>query len=344
MLNITEILFILLMRPFLSLPITGLAIGVVVGGLAQMLFQLVPIAKRIKNFIPIFDFSHPGLRRIITLMLPAVLGISIMQISSFVDTICATLLKSGSVSHLYYGNRLVQLPLALFGTAVATVTLPMMSKNAALNEVQKLKDMLAFGLRTISFLIIPCTVGLIVLGKPIIAMLFQRGKFMAADTSATAWILSFYALGLIFYAGVKIAASAFYSLQDTKTPVIISSISMLINVALNIVVVTVPSVRAYFGAGGLALATAIASAVNFALLIVIFRKRNGIIGGKGVIIAVSKHILAAGLMGISIYYLAEYTAAWSVFVSVPVLIAIAAIIYALASLLLSTPELKQTKI
>lgn len=343
MLSISEILFVLFICPILRLPITGLAIGVLIGGFLQLLFQFMPVIKKSKNIFPIIDLKHPGLKKVGKLMLPAVIGLSIMQINVFIDTICATLLNPGSVTHLYYANRLVQLPLALFGTAIATVTLPMMSENAAKNQIKKLKDTLSFSLKTISFFIMPATVGLIIFGKPIIALLFQRGAFLAKDTNSTAWILSFYAIGLLFYAGVKIAASAFYSLQDTKTPVIIASVAMVINVALNITVVSVESLKIALGAGGLALATAIASAFNFITLIVVFRKRNGLMGGRIITSSIIRHIAASLIMGIGIYHIMTYTHNWSVFLQAPIVIFVAAIVYTVLGYLLSTTEIRQIR-
>lgn len=343
MLSIFEILFILLISPLLGLPIMGLAIGVVVGGFAQLGFQLVPIIKRFKGLVPQIDLKHTGIRKIGRLMLPAVVGLSILQINSFVDTICATLLSPGSVTHLYYGNRLMQLPLALFGTAVATVTLPMMSENAAKNQIQNLKDTFSFSLRAISFLITPAAVALIVFGTPIIKLLFERGEFLPKDTRSTAWVLAFYSLGLIFYAGVKVAVSAFHSLQDTKTPVIIASIAMLINVGLNIIVVRVEVIRNIFSSGGLAFATAIASGINFLLLMIIFRKKIGLIGGKGITVSVIKHVAASLILGLFLYYAGIYSIRWSVYLKVPIIMLSGTGIYILAAHILSIPELKTIK-
>ncbi|MGM0441070.1 MAG: murein biosynthesis integral membrane protein MurJ [Elusimicrobiota bacterium] len=342
MLSISEILFMLLLTPLLEPPIAALAWGVVVGGFAQFLVQAIPIMKK-HSIFPIIDLKHPGLRRIGRLMLPAIIGLAVFQINTVVDTICATLLQPGSVTHLYYGNRLMQLPLALFGTAVATVTLPMMSENAAKKQIQKLKNTFSFSLRAISFLILPAAVGYIIFGGPIIKLLFERGEFMASDTSATAWVLSFYSFGLIFYAGVKVGVSAFHSQQDTKTPVIIAAAAMLVNAGLNILVVLVEPIRSFFGAGGLALSTAIASALNFTLLILIFRKRNGLIGGRKVTKSVIKHIGASIFLGITIYYIAGFTEGWNIFIRVPGVIITGVGVYLMASHLFRAPELKQVK-
>lgn len=342
-LSISQILFILLICPFLDLPIIGLAYGVLIGGFIQLIVMIIPVLKRHKGLPVSFNFRHPGLKKIIRLMMPAVIGLGIMQINVFVDTICATLLKPGSVTHLYYGNRLMQLPLAVIGTALATVTLPLMSESAAMNQMKKLKDTFSFSLRIMSFLIIPASVGLIIFGSPIIELLFERGHFTSYDTYETVRVLRFYSIGLIFYAGVKVAAGAFHSLQDTKTPMIIASVSVVINVALNITVVSVGVIREMFSASGLALATAISAAINFILLIIVFRKRNGLIGGRIITKSLIKHIIASIALGIAIYHLGIYTGNWLIFVRVPAVIIASAVVYFVVSKILGILELNELK-
>ncbi len=343
MLNISEIVFMLFVVPRLAVPIIGLAIGVVTGGFAQMLFQLVPVIKKSGGITPIIDLSHPGLKRIGKLMLPAIVGLSIMQVNSFVDTICATLLEAGSVTHLYYGNRLMQLPLALFGTAVATVSLPVMSENAAKKELFQLKKTLSASLKMISFLILPATTGFIVFGTPIVNMLFQRGRFLASDTAATAWVLIFYAGGLIFFSGVKAFVSAFHSLQDTKTPVKIASFAMGVNVMLNIFVVTNKSLKEFFSAGGLALATSLAALINFTLLFLFFRRHHGDIGIKNILSSLRKHITASVLLGFVIFRAGIFTSEWNIYIRTPAVIVFGFFFYMAISLLIKTPEIKEMR-
>ncbi len=340
MLSISEIFFILVVVRYVSPPIRALAYGVVVGGFGQLLVQLVPVLKMEKKLIPSLNISHPGIRKIGRLMLPAIAGLSIMQVNSFVDTICATLLEAGSVTHLYYGNRLMQFPLALFGTAVATVMLPQMSRHAAGNDLASLKEAVSVSLRSVSFLILPASAGLLVFGGPIVRLLFERGLFTPEDTAATSFVLAFYACGLIFYSGVKIMAGAFHSMQDTKTPVKVASIAMIINVILNIIVVTVEPVRVLLSSAGLAGATAAASAVNFLLLIAVFRIRFGLIGGKAVFRSVAKHLIASFILGFFLYYASRYTAPWPDYASVPAVIAGGVALYLGISRLLAVPELE----
>ena len=343
MLSLFEIGFILFLAGYVDPPVKALAYGVVAGGFAQFAVQIRPIVRRTGRITPLLDFSHPGIRRIGGLMLPAIVGLSIMQINSFVDTICATLLGPGSVTHLYYGNRLMQFPLALFGTAVATVMLPLMSGHAARKDIKSLKDSLSVSLRSVSFLIMPASVGFILFGSPIIQLLFERGMFESSDTRSTYSVLALYSTGLIFYAGVKIFVSAFHSLQDTRTPVRIASLAMAVNVVLNIIVVTVEPVRELLSAGGLAAATASAAAVNFILLGAVFRKRHGLIGGKAVYSSMTKHLAASAVLGLFIYYGDIYTRFWSVYLRTPLIIAAGAAVYLAASKVLGSPELGQVR-
>ncbi len=342
MLSISEILFILFLTPFFDPPVKALAFGVVAGGFAQFLVQAVPIIKK-QSIIPSFNLKHPGLRKIGTLMLPAVAGLAVFQVNSLVDTVCATLLREGSVSFLYYGNRLAQFPLALFGTALATVTLPMMSENAARKEMGPLKDTFSFSLRVISFLMLPATVGLAFFGKPIVELLFQRGEFTSAHTLLTARVLIYYASGLIFFAGVKVATSAFHSLQDTKTPVIIACAAMLLNAVLNVSVVLIPFLRELLGAGGLALATSVASALNFILLILVFRKRKGLIGGRRIASSLWRHLAASCGLAFFLLRASAYSREWNLFIRVPALIAGGTFLYLLISRLLKVPELERVR-
>jgi putative peptidoglycan lipid II flippase len=201
---------------------------------------------------------------------------------------------------LYYANRLVQFPLALFGTAIATVTLPLLSRSIAENNLEDMKRTLSLSLRMVIFTIIPSAIGLIILGKPIITVLFQRGEFSSLATMMTSSALFFYSLGLFADASVKIVVSAFYSFQDTRTPVKTASICMIINIVLDIILMRILQV------GGLALATAIASFVNMFLLFILLRKRIGQLGGKEIVKCFIKTAIAGIIMGVICYFVAFF--------------------------------------
>lgn len=348
-LSISEIFFILFICPLMRRPIIGLALGVLAGGFAQLFFQLPVIIREgfaiparrsycnphqnlFKRWISILN--HPGVKRIGLLMIPATLGLSVSQVNIFVDTICASMLKEGSVTALYYANRIMQLPLALFGTAIATVTLPMMSRSVAATNIQELKETLSLALRMILFTIIPASLGLIILGKPIISLLFERGRFTSQATQSTSWALLFYSTGIVAYAGVKVVASAFYSMQDTRAPVRIASLAMVVNIVLNLILMR------FLDVGGLALATAIASFTNLSILLYYLRKKIGRLGGKKVLHSLAKISLASSVMAIACLYSSQLLGQINRLIQVSGTILICLFIYILVSHLLHCEEIK----
>jgi len=363
LLSISEIFFILFICPLMERPIIGLAFGVVVGGFAQLFFQIPSILKQgfllpvkrsysnpsqkpmrysqnlVNSWVVLRKrwntiLSHPGVKKIGLLMVPATLGLSVSQVNIFVDTICASILKEGSVTALYYANRIMQLPLALFGTAIATVALPMMSRSVATTNMEELKDTLSLALRMILFTIVPASLGLIILGNPIISVLFERGRFTSQATQSASWALLFYSTGIVAYAGVKVVASAFYSMQDTRTPVRIASIAMVANIVLNLILMQIMDV------GGLAFATSIASFINLSILLFLLRKRIGRLGGKKVVISLAKILLAASAMAIACIYSSRLLSQVSKLIQVAGTIVICVIIYILVTHLLRCEEIK----
>ncbi|MEW6556889.1 MAG: murein biosynthesis integral membrane protein MurJ [Elusimicrobiota bacterium] len=304
-LSISEIVFVLAIAPLLvnTSQIKGLAIAVVVGGLLQFLIQIPSIRKRGFSFKPIFNFNHPGLRQISFLMFPAMLGISIDQVNAFVDTVCASFLQQGCITALYYSNRLMQLPLALFGIAVASVSLPLMSASVSQKNTDEMKDTLTFSIKISSLAIFPAMAGLMILGKPMITLLFQHGKFDSQATLLTNSALFFYSMGLPAFSYVKIFAGGFYSFKETKTPVKIATSCMVLNAVLNIILMRP------LGVGGLALATAISSWTNATLLFVALRKRVGggrLLSGKKILVSLTKLVFATFIMAVVCYICSNY--------------------------------------
>jgi putative peptidoglycan lipid II flippase len=192
---------------------------------------------------------------------------------------------------LYYADRLVQLPLGVFGIALATAVLPSLSRQAVANDMEGLRSSFGYALKLVFFVTIPAMTGLIVLKEPIVRLLFQRGAFDVATTHFTAEALLYYAVGLWAFSGVRILVSTFYALQDTKTPVKIAVISLLVNIVLSILLM------GPMRHGGLALATSLAAAVNLILLIRSLRKRLGRIGGHDILASVFKSTASAAVMG-----------------------------------------------
>ena len=276
-------------------------------------------------------YKHPGIKRIGILMIPSVIGLSVDQINSFVDTICASFLASGSITALYYSNRLMQLPLAIFGLAFASVSLPAMAKAYAQKDMKTLKDSLNYSIRSTVFALLPAAVGLMVIGLPIIKLLFEHGKFDSAASLMTNNALLFYSLGLPAYAMSKIFANAFFAFQDTKTPVKTAVFAMILHVAL-CVILMYP-----MGVGGLALATAAASYFNMILLIFYLRKRIGKLGLKKILFSGLKSFAAAAATGISALYACKISA--NLFISVPFAVLAGAAAFFIIAKLLKSEEL-----
>ncbi len=273
--NVCCILAGIFLSPFMPrfglAPVVSMAIGAVVGGLSQFLVQ-IPSARRLGwRFHFVLDFSDPGLRRIAHLMLPAVVGLSATQINITVDSQLASHYGNGPVSWLNYAFRLMQLPIGLFGVAIATATTALVSHHAAENATDKLRDTVQSSLRLAACLTFPATVGLIVFRQEIVRLLYQRGSFLEMDTLQTGRAVMLYALALFGYSAVKILVPAFYALGDTRTPVRTSVASVALKVGVNFLLILPLQFL------GLPLATAIASWFNFALLL---GNLNRITGGE----------------------------------------------------------------
>jgi putative peptidoglycan lipid II flippase len=266
--NICVIAAALFLAPLLDEPVIGVAIGVVVGGLAQFVMQLPSVHKRGFLFQWRFDLSHPGVRRIGWLIVPSLLGTSVTQINITVNTILASYFDGGP-TYLFYGMRLIQFPLGIFGVALATAILPTLSAQAAKGSMDELRQTVGFGLRMISFIILPAMAGLILLRVPIVHLFFEHGAFTAADTAGTAVALLGYAVGLWAFAGMRIIVAAFYSMQDTKTPAIAAVTAMFINILLAL------WLMGPLEYAGLALATALSAMVNITILVSVLTSRLG---------------------------------------------------------------------
>ncbi|MBW2172094.1 MAG: murein biosynthesis integral membrane protein MurJ [Deltaproteobacteria bacterium] len=291
LLSVAMVSSVLLISPHLEKPVLGLAFGVIIGGGLQLTLQIpFMIRKGFRLFVrgPLY---HAAIKRIALLMTPAVFGAAVYQINIVVGTLLATLLPEGSVSYLYYADRMVQFPLGVFAIALATAVLPSLSKQAAMNDMEGLRSSFSYALRLVFFITIPAMTGLIILREPIISLLFQRGAFDATSSRLTAEAVLYYAVGLWAFSGVRIVVSAFYSLQDTKTPVKTAVVALLTNILLSILLM------GPMRHGGLALATSIASAVNLTLLILALRRRLGRIGAKGILESVLRSAVCAVAMG-----------------------------------------------
>ncbi len=293
MLNITLILSIILFESRSKLPITAAAIGVMAGGLVQFAFQLPSFFRNGYGLGFDTSFGHPGLKRMSILLVPATLALAVNQINIIVGNVLASFLPSGSITYLFYSMRLIQFPIGIFGVAMGMAVLPALSEHAVKGDFDRLRDDFSFALRLLFFISVPSMAGLIALREPIINLLFQRGKFDYLATQGTAESLLFYAIGIWSIVGVRVITAAFYSMQNTRTPVKIAVVGMLSNLLFSLVLMG-PLRHA-----GLALANSLASGVNFVLLFYFLRRKLGRVDARRILKSFVKICLASAVMGLA---------------------------------------------
>lgn len=276
-LNISMILSALLLRPFFEFPITALAVGVLLGGVIQLLLQLPVLWQKGFPIRPRFRFNEPKVRKIATLMLPATLGVGVYYLNITVGNILASLLPQGSVSYLYYAQRLFEFPQGVFTVSVAQAVLPAMSRQAAEGNIEAMKDSLNYGVRLTLFITVPALIGLAVCAEPLMALLFMGGQFDFIMAQQSARALLYYSTGLSCVALVRVLAPAFYALKDTKTPVITAFISFVLNLGFSL------WLMGPLQHGGLALASSLSALGNMLLLFWLLHRKIGLLGGRRIL-------------------------------------------------------------
>ncbi|WP_046077763.1 murein biosynthesis integral membrane protein MurJ [Halomonas sp. HG01] len=268
LLNLSLIGAALVLTPLMSEPSLALAWGVLIAGAAQLLFQVPFLARLGLMPKPWPRFAHEGVRRILKLMAPALFGVSVSQINLLLDTVLASLLAAGSVSWLYYSDRLVELPLGVFGIAIGTVILPALSKRHAEQSGEHFSRMLDWAIRAVLLLGMPAALALAVLAEPLLITLFHYGAMTDHDIAMAAMSLRAYALGLVAFMLIKVLAPGFFARQDTKTPVKVGIVAMVANMVFNLILIW-PLAHA-----GLALATALSAFLNAGLLGFLLRREG----------------------------------------------------------------------
>jgi putative peptidoglycan lipid II flippase len=296
-LNLSIIASVFLFYHALERPVLALAFGVLAGGVIQFIFQIPFLLRYGIHFRFNFNFRHPAIKRIGLLMVPGLIGTAVYQLNVFIDTIFASFLRTGSVSYLYFADRLMEFPLGIFAVALGMASLPSLSELASKGENQELKDTLSFTFRLVSFISVPALVGLISLKSPIINLLFQRGLFDYSATQMTARALLCYSMGLWAIAGVRVVVPAFYALQDTWSPLRISLVCLGANVILNAILIF-PLKHA-----GLALATSLSSILNLFLLSRKLNQKGGWIDIGKNIRALLQTFLCSVPMGLAAYFI-----------------------------------------
>jgi putative peptidoglycan lipid II flippase len=281
-------------------PITIVAIATLVGGVGQLLIQWPPLRREGFRYRLILDVKDEGLHRVLLLMGPGTIGMAATQINVFVNTVLATGEGTGAVSWLDFAFRLMYLPIGLFGVSIATAATPAISRMVAERDFARIRSTLANALGLMLFLNVPATIGLMILAQPIVAVIFERGEFTAADTAATAAALQYYAIGLVGYSIVRIISPTFYALQRSRVPVMVSAGSVLVNVALNLALVRVMGYR------GLALGTSITAIVNASVQLFLLRREISGLEGSRIAASLARVLIASAVMGAATW--AAYTA------------------------------------
>src|SRR4030095_12747559 len=262
----------------------------------QSLLQ-VPVLANL-GFLPKIAWTprHPGVQKILKLMLPSIYGSAVYQLNILAITFMASFLTTGAVSWLWYADRVMEFPLGVFAISFATVILPQLSDHAAVQDLSNFKKTFQEGLRMIYFVNLPAMVGLVVLAEPIISVLFQHGNFSVHSTQMTAQALQCFALGLPFVSGARISSSAFYALQDSKRPVRAANLAVLVNILVG------ASLIKFLGHRGLALGVGSGSFFNFVFQMTDLRKKMGCLCIKKRLGVLSKIVAASAVMGVALYF------------------------------------------
>ncbi|HZH34355.1 MAG TPA: murein biosynthesis integral membrane protein MurJ [Pyrinomonadaceae bacterium] len=288
--------------------IIGMAVGTLIGGAAQFLIQIPSLFKVGFRFSPILSFTDPGVKRVAVLMAPAILGVSAVQVKVLIDTFMVSGIDGGQ-SWLSYSFRLMQFPIGVFGVAIGTAAIPTLSRFAAQEDFASFRKTLSGAINLVFLLTLPSACGLIVLCEPIIRLIYERGKFDAADTEMTAWALIGYSIGLTGYAAIKVLSPAFYALDDAKTPMYISVASIAVHFAtsytmLNLLSQVAVSPEHPHGLAhvGVTLATSTVATLNFIALILIMRRRIDRIEGRAILSSFVRIAVASALLSLVAYF------------------------------------------
>jgi putative peptidoglycan lipid II flippase len=337
LLNVALIFAALVISPRLAEPTYGLAAGVLLGGLLQVAIQIPQLRRLGAVGRPALGWSDPAVRSVLLLMSPRLLAYGINTVNTVVATRFAAGLVKGSVSHLYYANRLKELVLGGFAVSIATAILPTLSKQALAADRGPFKDNLAFALRLIAFVTVPASVGLVALQVPIVRVLFQGGRFGAEDTEATAGVLATLAIGLFFFAGVRVIVPAFYALKSTKLPVAAALADAIVFLVL-CTVLTDP-----LGLPGIGLAASVAAAVNVVVLLAALRRREGRLRGRAMLSSLVRVGAASAAMGGFLWVAGRVVpvgtyAGWRGAGVLTLVISLASVFYWLAAHWLGAPE------
>ena len=296
LLNLSIIMCAWTLKDRFSDPSYGFAIGVIIGGFLQLAAQIPELRRQGMSLRPPADLDLEGLKEVVRLILPRVFGVGIIQVNLVIDSQFATSLQTGSVSFLYYANRVTELTLGIFAISLSTVILPTLSRATADHDREKVRGLLSMAMRLLLFVTVPATLGLIALRVPIIHVLFERGRFTREDTFLTASALAYYAIGLLPFAAVNLLATAFYAHRDTRTPVKIGALTFFLHLGLNF------ALRGPMKHGGIALSTSVSALADGVLLAWMLRRRAGEYLDGAVVRSLWHTLVASGAMGAALLF------------------------------------------
>ncbi|MBN2072543.1 MAG: murein biosynthesis integral membrane protein MurJ [Actinobacteria bacterium] len=297
-LNLVTIIFVVTL--FSRWGIISMAAGVMAGSVMHMLIQFPQLKFSGIGYRPLINIKHEGVREIFSLMLPILLSLGAVQLNNGVDNFFALNLGEGNTTALTLSWRVANLPLGVFSVAIITVLYPLISRQAASEDIKGLKDSFSLGVREIGYIMIPATVGLATLSHPIIKMLFEHYSFGPQDTVRVSHILIFHCAGLVFFGLLMILNRIFYAFKDVKTPLRVACISIAVNLFLDWILVR------FMDAAGLALSTSLVAMCNVIILLIILRKKTGSLGGRRITVSYIKISIASALMGTVLYFLWKY--------------------------------------
>lgn len=321
-------------------PVAGMAIGVIVGGALQVAVQIPSLFKLGFRYNPGFSINHPGLKKILLLMGPGTLGLAATQVNLLVNTWLASYQQQGAITWLNFAFRVMYLPIGIFGVAIASAALPTLSAHATHHRIQQLRDTLSSSLRLSLFFNVPASLGLICLSHPVVSLIYERGRFTAADTQETGWALIYYALGLAAYSAIKLMVPAFYALDRPRIPVLISVATLALSITANLLLIESMGYRV------LALVTSLAALLNAFLLYYWLQKTAGALQSAKILTTLLKVLGASLVMALGTFHLYRWLAGAFLpvaFAGKAVILALSVAagvsIYALCCRLIGVPEL-----
>ncbi len=280
--------------------IQGLTVGTVIGFFFQGIIMYPALRKREIQFGFALDLRNPAVKRFFVLMVPIVIGMSINQLNVVVDRMLGSGLADGKFAAYIYATKIYQLPIGIFVGAITLPLFPVLSQYASQNNIDKLITTMWGGIKTLAFIMLPVTAILIILGEPIVRLLFERGEFTATSTLETNWALMFLAIGFFPYAVRDLLTRVFYSLQDTRTPVIINTTTITLNIIFSIILVR------FFDQGGLGLGMALGGIINFVIMLYVIRRKLGIVVDRHSITQIGKIAIATVAMSLTLWLVKDY--------------------------------------